>query len=118
MLAFGNPNRSKQPSFLTTRLLNATPSSLTEIELYYDLECCWTRLTGNAYRSAELIASISLDGTNWVHIPELDATVNNVDATQNTIWLTDQEMDQQTLSQRNVGGIITLPKHLMNHLLR
>ncbi len=109
MLAFGKTGGMAENSFLIAGFSNETGKDLTEIELYYDLECCWVRYTGSQQvRSASLLASISTDGVTWNRLPALDATVSNTNANQALTWLSDAEMDRQSLSKRNIGGIISL----------
>jgi hypothetical protein len=108
MLAFGKTGGVAENSFLIASFSNETGKDLTEIELYYDLECCWIRANSLPFRSAELVASMSTNGVTWSRLPALDATVNNTNANQATTWLSDDEMDRQSLSKRNIGGIISL----------
>ena len=112
MLAFGKTGGMAENSFLIAGFSNETGKDLTEIELYYDLECCWIRYT-NQFRSAELVASISTNGVTWNRLPALDATVSNTNADQALTWLSDAEMDRQSLAKRNIGGIISLPETVM-----
>ena len=113
MLAFGKTGGVAENSFLIAGFSNETGKNLTEIELYYDLECCWIRTKSLPFRSAELVASISTNGVTWSRLPALDATVSNTNANQALIWLSDAEMDRQSLAKRNIGGIISLPETVM-----
>lgn len=98
-------------AYFTTKFVNDTGSKLTEIELYYDMECCWIQ-KGKEIIASKLIGSISTNGTTWVLLPQLNGAVSNENATLDSTWLTDAEMDSQKLSQRNIGGIIPLPAGL------
>jgi len=95
----------------TTKFVNDTANKLTEIELYYDMECPWVS-KGKTVVTAKLFGQISTNGTTWVSLPQLDSTISNSYATTTETWLTDAQMDAQKLSKRNVGGIIPLPATL------
>lgn len=99
-------------SYFTTRFVNMTGNTLTNLELYYDLECCWIHLAHGAHQSGKLTASISTNGTNWVALTNLNGSVSSSNATISAAWLTDDQMDAQKLSRRNIGGIIPLPAAL------
>lgn len=113
LLAFGKTGGKAESSFLQTAFYNQTGDDLNEIELYYDLECCWIRFPGDKkLRQAGLAASISTNGTDWVSLPALNAQLNNSSATEATTWLSDEQMNQQNLSRRNIGGLIAVPEAL------
>ena len=59
-----------------------------------------------------MTAWMSTDGTNWSHLPSLDASITTDSAQQTQTWLSDEEMDSQNLSKRRVGGVIPLPESL------
>ncbi|MEI8207231.1 MAG: hypothetical protein WCG03_10170, partial [Kiritimatiellales bacterium] len=101
-------------SYFITKFVNATSNTLTSIELYYDLEVCWIHLTQGTTQSGNLTASISTNGTTWVTngLTLLAGSISSSNATIDHTWLTDAQMDQQKLSQRNIGGIIPLPAAL------
>ena len=82
---------------------------MTEIELYYDLECNWVSKGGGTV-SAALSVQISTNGTTFVPLgTNYNAAVSNTTTTTFDTWLTDAQMDAQKLSKRNLGGIVTLP---------
>ena len=119
--AVGNTDRSldvgkSSAAAFTTKFVNNTGYNLTEIELYYDMECDWLMLNGRSPSPARLFVTISTNGTTWVSLggtnSVLNGSVTNMNATMDQTWLTDAQMDAQKLSQRNIGGIIPLPTTL------
>ncbi len=113
--AVGNTDRSlglgkDKTGCFTTKFVNNTGSKLTEIELYYDMECNWV---SKGKIVDKLFGQISTNGTTWISLPQLDCAVSNSSPTITTdTWLTDAQMDAQKLSKRNIGGIIPLPATL------
>ncbi|MEI7850783.1 MAG: hypothetical protein WCH86_03040 [Kiritimatiellales bacterium] len=96
-------------SYLITKFVNATGSKLTDIELYYDMECNWVSKGGGLVISSVSV-EISTNGTTWVPLGAgYNAAVSNTTTTIFDRWLTDSEMNTQKLSKRNVGGLIALP---------
>lgn len=112
--ALNNTDRSlavgkSSGSYFITKFVNATASELTEIELYYDMECNWVSKGGGLVISS-LSVEISTNGTTWVSMGSMyNAAVSNKATTTFDRWLTDSQMDAQKLSKRNVGGITALP---------
>ena len=110
----GSTNRSLAVSrttqaYITTKFVNATASRLTQIELYYDLGCCWVTKGGGTV-TASTSVQISTNGTTFVPLgANCNATVSNTATTVFGSWLSDAQMDAQKLSKRSVGGIATLP---------
>jgi hypothetical protein len=114
--AVGNTDRSlafgkSSGSTFTTKFVNDTANKLTEIELYYDMECPWVS-KGKTVVSAKLFGQISTNGTTWISLTQLDSAISNSTTTTTDKWFTDAQMDAQKLSKRNVGGIIPLPATL------
>lgn len=112
--ALSNTDRSlaagkSSGSYFITKFVNDTRSRLTEIELYYDMECNWVAKGGGLVISS-LSVEISTNGTTWVPLGSTyNAAVSNTTTTTFDKWLTDAQMDTQKLSKRDVGGIIALP---------
>ena len=112
--AINNTDRSlaagkSSGSYFITKFVNAAASKLTEIELYYDMECNWVSKGGGLVISSVSV-EISTNGTTWVALGSTyNAAVSNTTTTIFDRWLTDSEMNTQKLSKRNVGGISALP---------
>lgn len=96
-------------AYFTTKFVNDTAKKLTEIELYYDMECCWIQ-KGKEIVSSKLNVEISTNGITWVSLSQFNGAVSNVNVTMYSTWLTDAQMDSQKLSTRNIGGIAPLPE--------
>jgi hypothetical protein len=95
----------------TTKFVNDTANKMTEIELYYDMECPWVS-KGKTVVTAKLFGQISTNGATWISLTQFDSAISNSTTTTTDTWLTDAQMDAQKLSKRNVGGIIPLPATL------
>lgn len=95
---------------LVARFRNDTGSTLRTLELYYDLECAWSRFTSTSLRRAALAASISSNATTWVALPAaFSAAATNANASVPAQqWMSDAEMDAWGMSRRNLGGTVDL----------
>lgn len=111
-LSLGKTKAKPGHNYMVARFRNTTGHARKEIQLYYDMECSWTKYDGKKPSSASFTVSYSTDRTQWITMPNFGATINNSGATKVSSWLSDREMDTQALAVRSIGGTFLLPQVL------